>query len=118
MAGISKGVNKGVQLALGFVAVVIVCATVQWLWPAQTERPIAERFLCNGAPVQLTPVSESNSRTPLTRVTCEGAVADDVTLMAFVSLTIPCALILAAGTVLVKKLVLPAPRTHTQRAHA
>lgn len=118
MAAVSGTMRDAFGWLLGFAAVIVLCGAIQWFVPQHSVEPLAARFLCDGV-VTSTRAADTRQSDVLSKVTCNiGMRRTDDTTMAFLILTIPCALSVAAATLLVKRVVLPKPRTTIQRAHA
>jgi len=118
MSESSREVRSAFGYIIGFGFVLVLCAGLQWFVPQRTVAPIASRFLCDGA-VRVTPASSTQQSDVLSRVDCmNGVASQDVTNETFLVLCIPCALVVMTGSVLIRKLTSPRPRTHIQRASA
>ena len=102
---------------LGLATVIVLCGALQWFAPQRSVEPLATRFLCDGPAVSVR-AAETAETDVLSRVSCvTGGQRSDVTNMAFLILTIPCALAVAAASVLGRRVLIPRPRTRIQRAH-
>ena len=118
MAVVSDSAHSVVMWLIGFFAVVILTGAAQWYSPEHTVEPIAARFLCSGQTIVI-PATATTETGVLSRVQCaEGVRRDDVTMMAFVILTIPSALALAAAMILIRRTFSARPKTRIQRAAA
>ena len=116
MAGVSDSAQSIVMWLLGFVVVVIVAGLGQWYVPEHTVEPIAAQFLCPARTI-VVPASATTQTGMFSKVICaEGERRNDVTVQAFIILTIPSALVLGALMVLIKRTLVARPKTRIQRA--
>ena len=116
MGSVSAGARTLSFVCLTLAAVVVLCGAAQWYLPERSVQPVAEQFLCDGR-VEVNAAGDAG--TLLSKVECvRGMRREDISLMSFGVLAIPCGLVIAAASVLVKRIVVPKQRTNIRRAPA
>jgi len=116
VSDVSTNVRGAVFWGLLALATVVVCAGLQWFVPERSVQPVAVRFMCDG-PVEVVPASATRETEVVGRVYClNGVRREDVTYMTLVVFAIPVALVIATSAVLVRRLVIPRPKTRLRRA--